>query len=170
MHLGLGGTATAHYDGYYYTSSDGSDIYINDTDEIDLDPRPGFMAGMEFRFGKIFGVGPAFRVMPEVYTDTNVVDLLVTPTFHIPFKIVEVTIPINIGGSLLNGPYDESGGGFTFGVTPGVGIYFLPFMGVYANFGFSSYVLVVSPDDFESDSYLVTAIRPVMDTGITFAF
>ena len=159
LNLSLGGAGNAgvrssySYNGNYYPA-DG---------DYNLGVRPGIEAGFEFRFGRLFGIGPAFRYYGYGFRDTSLIDILLTPTFHIPIGMVEIMIPLNVGATFANDKYDESGSGFVFGVTPGVNLWFVPSFGLYAQLGLNFHLLVF-------DSYVSVDYRPMLNSGVTFAF
>ena len=156
LSLGIGGAGA---------SSDSSviDSSLGSTGDYRLGVTPGFEAGFEFRFGRIFGIGPAVRVYGYDYRKTTIWDILVTPTFHIPIGMVEIMIPLNVGGTYASDDYGESASGFAFGVTPGINLWFMPAFGIYIQTGLTLHVLVF-------DTYSSVDYRGMLNTGATFSF
>lgn len=130
----------------------------------------GFEAGFEFRLGSLFGLGPAVRFSQSDFASADLLDITINPTFHVPFGIAELVIPVNFGFTLAwdDGPNDYSssdvdGIGLVLGVSPGLILWPTDFFGIYANVGLSGHL--VSLNDDGNRFYTVS-----LNSGVTFGY
>lgn len=129
---------------YPNTNFDGTDADI----DYDVDFSSGFSFGTEFRMGNVFALGLTPRFYWQTYNDNPDsdadfnFDMTLDPTFRIPIGIIEITIPLHVGFSYQSwaGVSGESYG-VALGVTPGVTVWFLPFMGAQVNLGYAGRIL-----------------------------
>lgn len=174
-----------HYQGYFGLQAglggqgslqladrrDNYDIYDEERD-FDLRGSFGAEALMEFRLVRYFGIGPGARFLTARGNNgvgrTNRVDLLVVPTVHVPFKNLEIFVPIPLGltfGSVPDGLDGESSAGLTLGLQPGLIVWLGQRFGLFGQIGLQGHVFGYERPNVD---YALGFGRATVTLGVTF--